>query len=55
MTKKQAQKYTEQLCKAEDLIMKAMLDLEWSGHLSPDLETAYNIIQNLPEYEGNEE
>lgn len=54
MTRAQAKEYTDQLCQAEDLIMKAMLDLEWVGALSPNLEKAFNIIQSLPEYESNE-
>ncbi len=55
MTRAQAKEYTDQLVEAEDLIMKAMLDLEWVGALTPSLEKAFNIIQNLPEYEANEE
>lgn len=54
MTRAQANQHTEEINKAERLIMQAMEDLEWSGHLSPELEEAYNIIQNLPEYESNE-
>ena len=54
MTPAQAKKYTEQICKAEELIANAMENLEWVGALSPELEEAYNIIQNLPEYESNE-
>lgn len=55
MTRAQAKEYTDQLCKADDLLVRVMEDLEWHGMLSPDLEKAYNIIAKLPEYEANEE
>jgi len=54
MTHAQAKEYNEQLCKIEKIMMEAMETLEWFGALTPEFEDAYNMIQNLPEYEANE-
>lgn len=55
MTRAQAKDYTDKLCKADDLLVRVMEELEWHGMLTPDLEEAYNIISKLPEYEATEE
>lgn len=54
MTRAQAQYYTDQISKAEDMLLDEMLELESFGISDRKLEEIYQIIQDLPEYVWNE-